>query len=272
MPNASAREGGAARTEGVSPCDFARGSDRLALGEGHLPDYQQCAKKRRSSGHCLLALTLVLATVASCADKKKRRTNDDDQPRANRSSQAANASRGGPFTWDGFKLGDTYSTVVMAREPYAHPCDDDELEQSTRRAMVYGAKPCRREAFPDGTTVLFFIKYAPTLDFATPIEAFAWLGGTYFDKRSTFPLWAGAPIDLADKELGPPKRTFDIDRNERKLTVREHEGKVFTIADGDVVAGFAVGPMPEDPKAESWDAISQMYAKYTDKPASRRQR
>ena len=61
------------------------------------------------------------------------------------------------YKFDGFKLGSSYFTEVMSRPPYENPCDDDPVDNESRRCMIYGALPCRGRSFPEHTTVIFFL-------------------------------------------------------------------------------------------------------------------
>lgn len=170
------------------------------------------------------------------------------------------------MTFDGFKLGADYGKL-MTRPPYNDPCDDDPIDHKARRFMVYGALPCRDRTFPEATTVAFYLRFAegPT-QFNQPIEAFAWLGGGYFSTRSDFPLRTGAPASDAAETLGPPLKTFSLQRRKSAITVQRHEGDISVLIDDGKLVGFVVGPMPDDPESEQWRGLMQMYDRYTDHP------
>ncbi|MBI5481764.1 MAG: hypothetical protein HY906_23110 [Deltaproteobacteria bacterium] len=105
--------------------------------------------------------------------------------------------RAADYTFDGFKLGDEYAAKVMSRVPYDQPCDDDPIDKRARRFMVYGALPCRDRTFPEKTTVMFYLRFSDQKPLAQPIQAFAYLYGTYFDSRTSFPLKPGTTLDRA---------------------------------------------------------------------------
>src|SRR5262245_5268111 len=175
---------------------------------------------------------------------------------------AARDARG--YTFDGFKLGDRYASKVMSRPPYHEPCDNDPIDKSARRFMVYGALPCRKRTFPEATTVAFYLAFAEgSYRYEQPIEAFAWLGGGYFATRSNFPLRTGQPASAATEVLGAPIASFGLERNGQNVTVQRHPGEVWSIADGGVLVGFVVGPMPAAPESEQWSGLMQMYERYT---------
>lgn len=191
-------------------------------------------------------------------------------PLAAASAQGPRRPTAASFTFDGFALGAPYASAVMARAPYDAPCDDDPIDERARRFMVYGGLPCRGRAFPEETTVLFYLRFAAgDARLEQPIEAFAWLGGGYFSTRSTFPLRVGEPASRAEEVLGPAVRTFRLERKEHTLTVQTHAGDVHALVVGATLAGFVVGPMPEDPANEQWRGLMQMAARYTRLPVAR---
>lgn len=185
------------------------------------------------------------------------------------------------YRFDGFRLGDLYGSKVMVRRPYRRPCDDDPIDRRKRRFMVYGALPCRGRTFPESTTVAFYLRYAKSAPYDQPIEAFAWMGGHYFDTRSNFPLRVGEPAARADRVLGGPVAAFRLRpwgrRLRRLLRLRRAEGRptdlglkvvryradVSVLVDRGTLVGFVVGPMPDNPESEQWRGLMQMYQRYT---------
>ncbi|MFO0575465.1 MAG: hypothetical protein U1A78_15840 [Polyangia bacterium] len=169
------------------------------------------------------------------------------------------------YRFDGLKLGDLYATAAHARPPYDRPCDDDPVDHSTRRAMVYGARPCRGAAFPEGTSVIFFLPYVSEHQedwLRQPILAFAFLGGTYFHRRTSFPLRVGDPAARA-RILGPVEATISFPGYDTTLRAERHPGDVYALLDGDKVVGGLLGAMPAEPASEQWDVLLQMYERYT---------
>lgn len=169
------------------------------------------------------------------------------------------------YTLDGTKLGMSYAKQVMARDPYQEPCDNDPIGDKSRRAMVYGGEPCRDHAFPDHTTVVFEIDMKGGDDYDAPIRAMAWLGGSYFDSRSDFPLHVGEKADRASV-LGTARGDLTLEDHDVTLIVRRFDGDVAAILDGDVIVGYVLGPMPASADDEQWSVISQMYRRYTRRP------
>jgi hypothetical protein len=179
----------------------------------------------------------------------------------------------GPFraeamSFDGFTLGSRYGSQVMPRAPYREPCDDDPIDRRSQRFMVYGGLPCRGRAFPESTTVMFYLPYVENrgAPYDEPIVAFAWMGGSYFTTRTNFPLRTGEPALRAAEVLGSPVVTFPLRRKRSRLLVQRHPGEIYSLVDADRLVGFVVGAMPEDPKREQWRGLMQMYDRYTPKP------
>jgi hypothetical protein len=169
------------------------------------------------------------------------------------------------YRFDGLKLGDRFATAVLSRPAYQRPCDDDPVDKKSRRAMVYGGRPCRGSAFPEGTSVVFLLPYAPNPReeaLNQPVLVFAFLGGTYFHRRSNFPLRAGDPASRTAL-LGPVEATVSFPGYDTTLRAERHPGDVYALLDGDRVVGGLLGAMPADPASEQWDVILQMYERYT---------
>ncbi len=178
---------------------------------------------------------------------------------------------------DGIRLGTSLATL-MDRAPYDKPCDLDALPQLARSAVVYAGKPCHEQTFPEGTTVLFLLTYAEgdsATQLAQPIEAMAWLGGTYFDARSNLPVKIGAKQPELDAALGAPAVSFQIGTEFETVTdtpdpkpvgdplLAHHHGKdLWSLTRSGVAVGFVVGPMPQDAENEQWRSISRLFFHY----------
>ena len=169
------------------------------------------------------------------------------------------------YKWDGFKLGDNYAEKVMNRSPYDQPCDNDPIDNKTRRFMVYGAEPCRDRTFPDKTTVMFYLKFSEKDRYSQPIEAFAYLNGSYFHDKTNFYLSPGDKLEEARAKINAIVKNFRIKRKEYVLDVIQSAGDVYVLHNGKVVVGLVIGPMPEDPENEQWRGLMQMYQRYTPK-------
>jgi hypothetical protein len=166
--------------------------------------------------------------------------------------------------FDGFKLGDNYG-VVMQRVPYNAPCDNDPIDKRSRRFMVYGALPCRDRTFPEQTTVIFYLAYSDAAKYEQPIQAFAYLHGRYFDKKTNFPLKPGDALSSAPRYLGSVERTMTIRRKSWTLAAQRYRSQIHVLANGEKIVGFVFGPMPDDPQNEQWRGLMQMYQRYTPK-------
>jgi len=169
------------------------------------------------------------------------------------------------YTFDGFKLGDIYADKVMNRAPYDKPCDNDPIDKKARRFMVYGALPCRDLTFPDQTTVMFYLKFSDKGRYSQPIEAFAFLHGSYFNDKTDFFIKPGDKLEDARARLGAIIKNFQIKRKEYTLDVIQSAGDVYILHTGGKVVGLVIGPMPEDPENEQWRGLMQMYQRYTPK-------
>ncbi len=166
------------------------------------------------------------------------------------------------YLLDGIRLGDNYAEA-MGRTPYSEPCDNDPIDKKARRFMVYGALPCRKLVFPEQTTVLFYLAFSEEDRYAQPIEALAWLGGDYFEKRSDFPVSIGITPEAAEARLGKATSELDLPGDGQQLKVRKHQGDVYSVTLVDKVVGYVIGPMPADPSNEQWRGLAQMYFRYT---------
>jgi hypothetical protein len=163
------------------------------------------------------------------------------------------------YTFDGFRLGANLRTDVMSKAAYATPCDSDPIEGRKRTIVVYMGQECRGQTFPDNTTVLFYLPFAEgDASLAQPIQAMAWMGGSYFDSRSDFPARVGQRPAQVDSALGRPTSTFRLGGRRRFVTVREHTGDVFSVVYERRVVAFVVGQMPDNHEAESWEGLLEM--------------
>lgn len=197
----------------------------------------------------LLALGLVLGPVAGVGAKAR-------VPKIHK------------YRFDGFRLGARYDTL-RKRRPYKEPCDNDPIDKRRLRAMVYGALPCRGRVFPEQTTVVFYLPMntPQTGRYRQPIRTLAFLHGSYFRKRSNFPVQPGDRLAKARKLFGRETQRFILSRKKSVLTAHGWRGTIWILAHGDVVRGVVVGPMPTSPMNEVWRVLIQMYDRYTPKLA-----
>lgn len=155
--------------------------------------------------------------------------------------------------------------AFFARPPYDRPCDDDAVDDPpTRRALVYGGLPCRGSAFPERTTLIVFMDWADGDDFDRPIRAIAWLGGSYFETRSTFPVRIGEPAMRATAVFGEPVASFEISQK-APLVAWSFAGDIHAVIDRSLIAGFVIGPMPADGTKGDWEVVAEMYLEATPK-------
>ncbi len=179
--------------------------------------------------------------------------------------QAQAGKKASVYRFDDFSLGDNYATKVLSRAPYDQPCDNDPIDHRNRRFMVYGALPCRDRTFPHQTTVMFYLKYAEEDRYSQPIEAFAYLHGSYFNDKTEFPLKPGESLKKAASVLGAELGSFEIRRKKFALTVHRFRGNIHVLCSGETIVGFVFGAMPSDPENEQWRGLMQMYQRYTPK-------
>jgi hypothetical protein len=179
--------------------------------------------------------------------------------------EAAARGRGArAYKFDGFRLGASYHKVSF-RAPYNDPCDIDPIDNRRRRAVFYGALPCRNRTFPGKTTVVLYLDPAPGRHWKqSPIGALAFLHGSYFKRRSNFPVHPGDRVRKARRLFGRSLATMTL-RGKRVPSLKAHRfvGNIHILALGDRVRGVVVGRMPKDPQNEQWRAIMQMFRRYT---------
>ncbi len=151
---------------------------------------------------------------------------------------------------DGIALGDRLEGV-LARSPYDQPCELDALEGQPRQIVIYDPEPCEGTSFPDATLLLLFVRRPPS---GRTIETIAWIGGTYFSERSSFPLENGTPKGVLDAALGSPVRSFPLD-GEPTVTVWQHRPELHTFTRDGRAVGLVWGPMPAETRSNDWRII-----------------
>lgn len=166
------------------------------------------------------------------------------------------------YTFDGFRIGDNYGELIK-RSPYNLICDNDPIDNNARRFMCYTALPCRGNSFPKETTVMFYLKYSAENRYNQPIEAFAYLYGSYFNDKTNFPSKPGDKLNKAKRKFGKEINTFDISRKGVTLQVHHFSTDIYIISKQKKIIGFVLGKMPSDPMNEQWRALMQMYHRYT---------
>lgn len=120
---------------------------------------------------------------------------------------------------------------------------------------------------------MFYLRYHDKNKYEQPIEAFAWLGGKYFDTRSNFPAKMGMTLEQVSKLFGKSLASIIIERSNTKVGIRliayKFKRNIYAIADDvkkDIIVGYVVGLMPASAKNEQWQGLHQMYRRYTIRP------
>ncbi len=152
-----------------------------------------------------------------------------------------------PAIIDGIRIGDNFSSV--RRNPvYASPCDDDKLENTQRRMILYSGISCGETSFSDSKTVIFLLRYSRSNKYRHPIEVIALFG----DAHMPASLVADPP--LAIKQLPEYGLTWEKYHRDQYLLFNEKDSSP---------VGTVVGPMPDNIEDPQWQALFQVYTRYT---------
>ena len=144
---------------------------------------------------------------------------------------------------------------------------------------------------PEGTSLFALLGDMPDRRAwrTAPITVLAWLGGSWLNHESDFPLHVGEPAARATDVLGPalasfeieassawrwgypggkkrplsPKEVRDLARGPNRLKVTRHAGDIYALADGAKLVGFVLGPMPPVRSDRLWSHLVEIYAFYT---------
>lgn len=170
------------------------------------------------------------------------------------------------YYFDGLVLGDSFKSSLGDRKPYDEPCDIDPVDGKKRRMVIYTALNCKKD-FPDNTSIIYYLKYSDKDPLNQPVKAFAFLRGRFFVGKSNFPFRPGLVFDGTIRKR--VLKTFILKREKDsgsiELKVHQYHGNIYCLTDKDIIAGFAFGDMPDDPKSEQWQSIIKLYDKYTPK-------
>lgn len=190
----------------------------------------------------LIALVLLCPAVADAMEPP---------PRAGREYPVDGAQVGQPFA------------EVRAREAYGEPCS--VAPAGPRRVALYGAKGCKR-AFSADTSAVFLLEGEGAKQ---TVGAIAWLGGSWFDNRSNFPVNLRTPLPDEDPrtlagaiEL-PATATLKLGEGADGLRVTRFGEDIYIIDDGGRVVGIVVGVMPGDGKSPQWAALLGAWLRHT---------
>lgn len=172
------------------------------------------------------------------------------------------------WTFDGAKLGEGFRDEFVRHMTLVPPCDVDSINEGTRSVAFFTAKPCRGEGMTEHTTVVVFT--SPALSSQTPnaaVDSLAWMGGTYLNSRSDFPIQVGTTENEAVRVLGPVSEEVTFRKNNFELKIEKHSGSVYSLVARNRVVGFVVGNMPaltpEDEEHEEWRAIEAAWFQFT---------
>ena len=205
----------------------------------------------------------------------------------------------------GSKLGDLFSKTHFADPEQLH-MDNMKFGDSFLPPVVYAARrglvQKGERAGQEGTTSLYFLHSVPeaSKQFDQPIVTFVWMGGSYYNTRSDFPLHVGDLFDRAVDLLGDSLDRFRIygrhptkywemsspgfkeynaskptDETERKfkastdfyqpdcLLVCRFEGNLWVLIAATTIVGFVAGPMNDDPNDQAWRIVVEEYTSHT---------
>ena len=209
------------------------------------------------------------------------------------------------YHFDGFKLGDLYSKTHFADPELLH-IDNMKFGDTFLPPVVYAARwglvEKGESAGLQGTTSLYFLHAVPeaSKQFDQPIVTFVWMGGSYYNTRSDFPLHVGEDLRRADELFGEALARFPISGrhptkywemsspgfgayNASKFTddaeqifkattnyfqpdallASRHAGDIWLLSDAAIIVGFVVGPMSDDPNDQAWRIVVERYASHT---------
>ncbi|GMV43921.1 MAG: hypothetical protein AMXMBFR64_56370 [Myxococcales bacterium] len=162
---------------------------------------------------------------------------------------------GREYPVDGISVGQPLAEV-RAREAYGEPCSMSEA--AARKVVIFGAKGCKR-AFTADTTAVLLVEDGK-------VGAIAWLGGSWFDNRTNFPVSLGTALPDGDpKSLGgavewPAAATLQLAEG---LRATRFGPDIHILDDGARVVGIVVGAMPVDPKDLQWVALTGAWVRHT---------
>jgi hypothetical protein len=160
------------------------------------------------------------------------------------------------YQLDSFRIGDPLASVVTRGSFARPPCSDERADN--RRVVVWTGihvEDCEGAVFPESTAVALLYRGERE---AARIEALLWTGGNYFAGRSNFPGRVGMTPAQLEAVLGPPERSFPVEDDGFRMIIQQHGPTVFSLLDGDIIFGFAVGHMPQSPESREWSMLLAM--------------
>ncbi len=172
------------------------------------------------------------------------------------------------YTFENAKLGQGFKDEFTQKISLVPPCDIDSINGGSRSVAFFTAKPCRGPGMTEQTTIVVFTSPAITEQTRNPpVTALAWMGGTFLNTRSDFPVHVGTTGEEASQILGRPLQTVAFEDEQRVMRVRKHTGDTYSLeVDGSIV-GFVVGEMPpmilESEEFEEWGALFESWFKFT---------
>jgi hypothetical protein len=174
------------------------------------------------------------------------------------------------YTFDGFKLGDPFFKI-SANPPYSNICDIDPIDKRAKTAVFLPALPCSNgKAFPQDTSVIFYLKYSRELRTFQKIENFIYFQGDFFKDKTNFPIRIGEKIKKYFYLFNESSK-FTIRRGDTSVDVFQSFSKdIYAFCLGESILGFVFGKMPENSSSEQWEAIVEIYVKYTNRATYRK--
>ena len=164
------------------------------------------------------------------------------------------------WTFDGGKLGQGFSEEFVRNTHFVQPCEMDPINDETRSVVFFTAKPCRGPGMTEGTTIVLFT--SPAITSNTPnaaVTTIAWMGGTYMNSRSDFPVRIGATEAEAIAQLGEISETLTKRRGNKIIKISKHSDQNYSLIMAGKVVGLITGDMPkidfDDESREEWQAV-----------------
>jgi len=180
------------------------------------------------------------------------------------------------ITFDGFSLGTGFLDALLERTAYSHPCDIDPINDGARSVIFFTARPCKGVSFPENTTLVMFT--SPSISEENPnapLTTIAWMGGSYYNSRSTFPAQVGMTQTEVTQKLGAPLESYPIEKAGKTLTIQKHPHLAYSLMVAQRAVGFVLGEMPplsldsdSDERFEEWNALLAGYFRFTPEPPS----
>jgi hypothetical protein len=172
-----------------------------------------------------------------------------------------------PLAVDGIHLGAPIG-ALLARAPYAKPCDVDPIDGRTASLYFWAAGSCREAPpFPSETSVVVLTtRTHGTPPAAESITLIAWAGGPYFDGRTQLGFRMGDTSTRLTEILGSPtatQMTAELKNGVLSKSSAMSWDRVHAYFIDDKVAAVAVGELdasePFTTKSERSTTLVRLY-------------